>query len=156
MPPRLYRFRTASKSSPKTLLLGLFALALAIVLLKLLLPFLLLGALGYGGWKVWQWRQQRQQEQEAARQAREEYLDKIFYRMVRQHHGEFTALDFAMETQLPTAAAKKFLHQKAIDFDAQFKTTAEGQVLYCFSSPAMTSGSVQASSGTGSLEDNQD
>lgn len=125
------------------LALGLFVLGFAIALLKILLPFLLLTGLGYGGWKFWQRRQQRQQEQEAARQARERQLDLAFYQLVRQHRGEFTVLDFAMATQASTEFARQYLNRKAIDLDAQFKTTPEGQVLYCFYSATMASEAVQ-------------
>lgn len=116
----------------KLLVLGLFLLGFAIALLKLLLPFLLLGGIAYGGWKVWQRRQQRVQEQEAARQAREKQLDVAFYRLVKQHRGELSALDFALETHCSAEVARQFLDRKAIEFDAQFRTTPEGQVLYCF------------------------
>lgn len=127
--------RRSSRMSdqPLTLLIvGLFVLGFTIALLKLLLPFLLLGGIVYGGWKVWQWRQQRSQEQEAAQQARERQLDGIFYRLVQEHRGELSVLDFAMETESSADVARQFLDRKAIEFDAQFRTTPEGQVLYCF------------------------
>jgi len=120
-------------AQPLTMLVvGLFVLAFAIALLRLLLPFLMLGSVAYIGWRFWQWQQQRSQEQEEARQARERQLDGIFYRLVQEHRGELSVLDFAMETHSSAEFAKQFLDRKAIEFDAQFKTTLEGQVLYCF------------------------
>ncbi len=103
----------------------IFLLA-AVLLLRLLLPWLLLlggVALVYG---LWQHRYQSQRQ-------RQNHLNQIFYHLVQHQQGRVSVLDFAMQAQLSGPEARHYLDQQAQAFSAQFEPTPQGDVLYVFS-----------------------
>jgi hypothetical protein len=99
------------------------AIALLILLwvIKLLLPWLLLMALFSTGWYFWQRHHTFQQR-----------LYRCFYECLTVHHGQISALDFAMSAQITGPQARAFLDARAQDFFADFEPTTYGDILYTF------------------------
>lgn len=109
------------------------ALALAAVILfgvlvvRLLLPWLLVG--GLVGLALWDWQRRR---------ARELALHQVFYAQIAAHQGRISVLDFAIAAQLTGSEARQFLDQRAKDFWGDFEPTPGGDVLYTFRSWSQT------------------
>ncbi len=57
---------------------------------------------------------------------------KIFFDLLRRHRGSITVMDFAMATNCSGTEAKKALEQYAVEFDATFEVTEEGDIIYRF------------------------
>ncbi|HEY9735116.1 MAG TPA: hypothetical protein V6D06_02500 [Trichocoleus sp.] len=116
----------------------LFGAALVlVVVLQILLPWLILGALGWAG--LWLWR--RQQRYERA-------LHQLFYELVQASGGRISVLDFAIAARLPGPQARAFLDARAREFYANFEPTEQGDLLYTFNVSGMsTSTSEEAESG---------
>lgn len=102
-------------------IMGVAVLGLLIVL-KLLLPWLVLVAMGWAAWYFWQRYQQRQQQ-----------LYQCFYACLEQHGGCISVLDFAIAAHITGPQARAFLDARAQDFFAEFEPTSYGDVLYTFS-----------------------
>ncbi|MFQ4136089.1 hypothetical protein PGN35_007185 [Nodosilinea sp. PGN35] len=100
------------------------AALVTVLLIQLLLPWLVVAALGAGA--VWFWRRQR---------ARDRVLHQVFYAQVAAHQGRISVLDFAIAAQITGREARRFLDQRAQDFWGDFEPTAAGDVLYTFRSP---------------------
>ncbi len=100
------------------------AALVTVLLIQLLLPWLVVVALGTGA--VWFWRRQR---------ARDRALHQVFYAQVAAHRGRISVLDFAIAAQITGSEARRFLDQRAQDFWGDFEPTAAGDVLYTFRSP---------------------
>ncbi|WP_249070661.1 hypothetical protein [Argonema antarcticum] len=69
------------------------------------------------------------------RQGKQEKYDRLnstFYRLIKESDGQFTVLRFAMEAQLPGKEAKKYLDEKAKEFQANFDVTETGDISYRF------------------------
>ncbi|WOD39353.1 hypothetical protein [Nodosilinea sp. E11] len=114
-----YRLRVA---------LALAAVALlGVLVIRLLLPWLVLG--GIVGGAVWGWRRQR---------ARQRALHQLFYDQIAAHQGRISVLDFAIAAQLTGSEARQFLDQRAKDFWGDFEPTPGGDVLYTFRSWSQT------------------
>ena len=56
----------------------------------------------------------------------------IFFDLIQKNKGSITVIDFAVATDMSGTDAKKILEQFAIEFDATFDVTEEGQVIYLF------------------------
>lgn len=91
------------------------------------LPTLILGS-----WMGWGLYQQSKDEKKALQQQLSDRLQSTFYQMIQDNDGRITVLGFAMQSQLPASVAKKFLNEKAKEFNANFKVTEEGSVSYHF------------------------
>lgn len=80
------------------------------------------------GWGAWIFRGVAQQAKKQA----SDRLQSIFYRLLQQSNGRVTAMQFAMEAQLPGKEAKQYLDEKAKEFDATFDVTENGDITYRF------------------------
>lgn len=79
----------------------------------------------WGGWIVWGLYNDR-------RKARLKQVQDAFYRLVRQHHGRVTVLNFAMEAELPGEEAKAFLDARSREFGVTFDVMEDGGIVYHF------------------------
>lgn len=79
----------------------------------------------WGGWLTWSLRRQNHNEGHNR-------LHSTFYKLLKEGNGKITVMRFAMEAQLPASAAKQYLDEKAIEFDADFGVNEEGGVFYYF------------------------
>jgi hypothetical protein len=108
------------------------ALALAgvtivsLLVIRLLLPWLVVGGLGLAGGWFW-WRQK----------VRDQTLHQVFYAELVAHGGRISVLDFAIAAQITGSEARQFLDQRAKEFWGDFEPTAAGDVLYTFRSQRM-------------------
>lgn len=100
---------------------------LAVLLIHRLLPFLQILLPGLAGWWFWQRYRMGQGRQQKR-------LRTIFYRLLREHHGQVMLLDFAMTAEIPAIAARHYLDSRAQEFAARFEVTEQGDVVYVFSS----------------------
>lgn len=66
------------------------------------------------------------------KKAEESQKRKIFFDLLRRHRGSITVMDFAMATNCSGTEAKKALEQYAVEFDATFEVTEEGDIIYRF------------------------
>ncbi|WP_071190510.1 hypothetical protein [Trichormus sp. NMC-1] len=85
-----------------------------------------------GVWLALGLYKQNRQEKKAINQQTNEYLRSQFYQMLQQNQGKITLLSFAMQSQLPATEARKYLDEKAKEFNANFQVTEEGAVSYHF------------------------
>lgn len=108
--------------------IGLVATGIVLIfLLKLLLPWILLAALGLTG--LWIWHRQ---------QVYERSLYVLFYDLIETNQGRISALDFAKASKLPGHQARSFLDARAKEFYAAFEPTDFGDVVYTFRSGSST------------------
>ena len=99
------------------------AALVAVLVVRLLLPWLVVG--GLAGGALWFWRRQK---------AREQALHQIFYAQLATHRGRLSVLDFAIAAQITGREARQFLDQRAQEFWGDFEPTPAGDVLYTFPS----------------------
>ncbi|XHX80472.1 MAG: hypothetical protein RBJ76_11245 [Stenomitos frigidus ULC029] len=92
-----------------------------------LLPLLRVLVPGFVAW--WFWQRHRRVEQR-----RQKYWHTTFYRLLQEHHGRITLLDFAMTAEITAIAARSYLDSRAQEFAARFEVTEHGDVVYVFSS----------------------
>jgi len=85
-----------------------------------------------GGWLALGLYRQSKEEEQASEQENSNNLQSIFYRMVQENEGRISLLGFAMQSQLPPTTAREYLDVKAQEFNANFKVSEEGSVLYQF------------------------
>lgn len=85
-----------------------------------------------GGWMTLSLYKQGRHDKKALKQQSEERLQSVFYQMLQENKGRVTVLGFAMQSQLPAPVAKKFLDERAKEFNANFKVSEEGGVSYHF------------------------
>jgi hypothetical protein len=85
-----------------------------------------------GGWLALGLYSQSRQQKKALNQQASDRLQSVFYEMLEENNGRMTVLGFAMQSQLPAADARQYLDQKAKEFNANFKVSEEGAVLYHF------------------------
>lgn len=78
-----------------------------------------------GGWLLWDQRRQR-------RLAYDQQLRATFFRVVKAGRGQVTPLQYAMEARIDGEAAKAYLHDRSIEYDATFQVDIEGNITYCF------------------------
>ncbi|MGC9526932.1 MAG: hypothetical protein ACP5D7_15470 [Limnospira sp.] len=96
--------------------------AILLVLTRTAFPLILAIASGTGIWLLWQSVRRRQ-----------EYLDRVFYRQIRERGGRITPLDLALETGLPASQVQSYLDRQAVEFSARFEVTEDGGIVYTFS-----------------------
>ena len=117
------------KSPPRTeeetkffllLILGVLIFFL-MEIIKILLPWLLIGGLAVAAW--WLWR--RRQLEILRRQ-------QVFYSLIQAHQGRISLLDFAMAANLSAPEAKSYLDHRAEEFLANFEVTEKGDMFYIF------------------------
>jgi hypothetical protein len=60
------------------------------------------------------------------------HLDSVFYRLIKENQGRVTALDLAMNAQLPGEKVQEYLDERAKEFAADFEVTEQGGILYYF------------------------
>lgn len=82
-------------------------------------------AAAWGGWLAWSLKQKNQNQGS-------DRLHSTFYRLIKEGNGQITVMRFAMEAQLPAAAAQQYLDEKAKEFDADFGVNEEGGIFYYF------------------------
>ena len=90
-------------------------------IIKILLPWLMIGGLAATGWWLWRRRQleiRRQQQ--------------IFYSLIQAHQGRISVLDFAIAANLDAREARQFLDHRAEEFLANFEVTEQGDMIYLF------------------------
>jgi hypothetical protein len=99
----------------------------------------ILGGIIFGGptiilgtWLSLELYLQSRRDKKLIAQQKNDYLQSQFYQILQQNHGKVTLLNFAMQSQLPPAAAKQYLDQKAKEFNANFQVNEEGGVSYHF------------------------
>ena len=95
-------------------------------IIKILLPWLMVGGVAAFGWWLWRRRQleiRRQQQ--------------VFYGLLQAHQGRVSVLDFAIAANLSAREAKFFLDHRAEEFLANFEVTEKGDMLYVFNSHFM-------------------
>jgi hypothetical protein len=85
-----------------------------------------------GIWMASNLYRQSRQEKKAIKQQTSDRLQSIFYRLIQENQGRITVLSFAMQSQLPAAAAKQYLDEQAKQFNANFKVNEDGGVSYHF------------------------
>lgn len=85
-----------------------------------------------GGWLALKLYRESRKEKKAINQQVSDRIQSQFYQMLQQNHGRITVLGFAMQSQLPAAAARQYLDEKAKEFNANFKVNEEGAVSYHF------------------------
>lgn len=85
-----------------------------------------------GGWLALDLYRQSRQEKRAIHQQKSDRLQSLFYQMLQENRGRVTVLGFAMQSQLPATDARKYLDEKAKEFNANFKVNEEGAVSYHF------------------------
>ncbi|MBW4470138.1 MAG: hypothetical protein KME45_07000 [Stenomitos rutilans HA7619-LM2] len=105
---------------------ALGGIGLALTLLHRLLPFLQILVPVLGVWWVWQRHRKTQQRQQ-------KQLNTLFYRLLQEHSGRMTLLDFAMTAAIPAVVARHYLDSRAKEFAARFEVTEQGDVVYVFS-----------------------
>lgn len=75
-------------------------------------------------WIIRRYYQQQQQQQA--------YLNATFYRLIQENQGHITALDLAMNSQLPGKVVQEFLDERAKEFAPELEITEQGGLLYYF------------------------
>ena len=66
------------------------------------------------------------------KKAESDRIQSTFYRLLEANNGKITVLRFAMETQLPAAAARQYLDENARCFNAEFEPLENGDIVYQF------------------------
>ncbi len=85
-----------------------------------------------GVWLALSLYHQGRRETKAIQQQMSDRLQSVFYRMLQESNGRVTLLKFAMQSELPPLEARKFLDQRAKEFNANFKVNEDGGVSYHF------------------------
>jgi hypothetical protein len=133
MPRHRRLFKTSYRRSSSSALVGYIILfVLAISLIQILLPFMILAGIGWGIYKVWQYWHQQQQQISLNSKEQQDRLTSTLYKLIQQHQGRVSILDFAMTAKISSTEAKNFLDEKAKEFFADFEPTDLGEVLYVF------------------------
>lgn len=133
MPRHRHLFKTSYRRSSSSALVGYIILfVLAISLIQILLPFMILAGIGWGIYKVWQYWHQQQQQISLNSKEQQDRLTSTLYKLIQQHQGRVSILDFAMTAKISSTEAKDFLDEKAKEFFADFEPTDLGEVLYVF------------------------
>jgi hypothetical protein len=78
-----------------------------------------------GGWLLWGLRRDWQKEEG-------DRLRQIFYRTAQANDGCFSAMQFAMAANLTGDAAKRYLDERATEFEASFEVDEQGGIFYRF------------------------
>jgi hypothetical protein len=89
---------------------------------------------GLGGWLAWGLYRQERIQKLALKQEERDRINSTFFRLIEAGNGRITILRFAQETKLSGEEARRFLDQKAIEFDATFETDDKGGIYYYFQS----------------------
>jgi hypothetical protein len=82
------------------------------------------------GTALWWKTQQRKRVRTSQR------LKKCIFQPLQQTQGQISVLEFAMAAKLDGDAAKRYLDNRAREFNADFDVDAQGSWLYCFTLPA--------------------
>ena len=64
--------------------------------------------------------------------SKEVKIREIFFNLIQQNQGSITAIDLAIAANISGTEAKKYLKKYAVEFDATFDETAEGNLVYLF------------------------
>ena len=133
MPRRKRLFKKNYRSSSSSALAGyIFLFILAIALIQFLLPFIILTGVVWGIYKLWQyWSQYKKQIFVSSKEHQDEMIS-ILYKLIQQHQGRVSILDFAMTAKISSSEARNFLDERAKEFFADFEPTDSGDVLYVF------------------------
>jgi predicted transcriptional regulator len=78
-----------------------------------------------GGGMFWHNHQRYQQMQR-------DRIREAFFNLLETHNGQITPLRLSMETKLDGAAARAYLDDRAKEFNASFKVTEDGNLIYSF------------------------
>lgn len=69
---------------------------------------------------------------ENRRQTKRDRLQSSFYQILKENNGDITVMRLAMATKVSGDEAQQFLTEKAKEFNADFKVTENGSVVYKF------------------------
>jgi len=69
---------------------------------------------------------------ETHRQTKRDRLQSSFYQILKENNGDITVMRLAMATKVSGDEAQQFLTEKAKEFNADFKVTENGSVVYKF------------------------
>ena len=82
-------------------------------------------AMGTGlTWIISHYQKKHKQQQDC--------LNNFFYQLIEKNQGYITALDLAMNSQLPGKVVQEFLDERAKEFSAELEITEQGGLLYYF------------------------
>ena len=65
-------------------------------------------------------------------QMQRDRIREAFFNLLETHNGQITPLRLAMETKLDGASARAYLDDRAKEFNASFRVTEDGNVIYTF------------------------
>jgi hypothetical protein len=128
--PRRKRFLARSRGTDRDLVYlfgALILLGFIVAIVKALLPLIILGGFVGGGFWLWnRWRKESIGQRER--------LNATFHKLLQEHQGRISILDFSIATSLDGKRAKEFLDTRAKEFSADFEVTERGEVVYVFRS----------------------
>ena len=78
-----------------------------------------------GSWLLIQNRDRRNQKER-------DRLQKVFYRLLKENHGQLNVLRFSMEASISGTDAKAYLDERAREFNAAYNVSEEGKIFYYF------------------------
>ncbi|NEQ41045.1 MAG: hypothetical protein F6K40_34475 [Okeania sp. SIO3I5] len=104
-----------------------FVISLGLGLLMLGLSWRLSAIIAIGTgltWIISHYQKENKQQQDC--------LNNLFYQLIEKNQGYITALDLAMNSQLPGKVVQEFLDERAKEFGAELEITEQGGLLYYF------------------------
>jgi hypothetical protein len=94
---------------------------------------LLSAATGSGGVALLRSTRSEQNKMKAqALETEQERLRSVLYKLIEEHKGEFTLVQFAIAADIPPKVAQDFLNQQAMAFNASFDVSEQGSIVYQF------------------------
>lgn len=85
-----------------------------------------------GGWIVWGLNRKYRQQLESEKKQKDDRLNSIFFRLLKEEKGKITALRMAMEAEISGEEAREYLDRKAKEFYATFDVDDRGEIFYLF------------------------
>jgi len=101
------------------------SLGLGLLMLGLSWRLFVIIAIGTGlTWIISHYKKKHKQQQDC--------LNNLLYELIEKNQGHITALDLAMNSQLPGKVVQEFLDERAKEFGAELEITENGGLLYYF------------------------
>lgn len=101
------------------------SMGLGLLMLGLSWRLFVIIAVGSGITWIIRYYYQQHQKQQAC-------LNATFYQLIQENQGHITALDLAMNSQLPGKVVQEFLDERAKEFGPELEITEQGGLLYYF------------------------